>query len=284
LALKAGKLRLSGSRLAGSLVFYVDGAAIPLQRDGEHHVVKLPAGSHQWELTDSLPVPIAPRIIRTENRAGGASVFVEPVAGATRYRLEISRDGGQQWQPLPAQAEAVLQVTGLRTGEKVHLRAVALNDRHEGPPGTDYPLYATEGPPPPPDGVRVDLSAGVARVHWGEVLGVSEYRLYGRARSGKSFQLLYRGLDRSHLDRRAEILPCDAIPGRPGTGSDSRIFEYVVTAVNGHGEGPRSHPADTDPASWRNWDPRPGEPFRRVTSVPLDAQEPATAFEQHYPR
>jgi len=33
--------------------------------------------------------------------------------------------------------------------------------------------------------------------------------------------------------------------------------------VNGNGEGPKSTVVTTDPASWVNWDPRPGEPFRR---------------------
>ena len=40
----------------------------------------------------------------------------------------------------------------------------------------------------------------------------------------------------------------------------------TVTAVNGNGEGRRSRVADTDPRSWRNWDPKPGEPFRRLYS------------------
>jgi hypothetical protein len=42
-----------------------------------------------------------------------------------------------------------------------------------------------------------------------------------------------------------------------------QIFEYAVSAVNGNGEGPRCTAVDTDPASWRNWDPQPGEGFRR---------------------
>ena len=283
LATRPATVRISGSRVTGPLVFHVDGAPVAMPRDGGQHVVELPAGSHAWELTESLPVPIAPRILRTENRAGGARVIVGPVAGASGYRLELSRDGGLQWQPLPTHSEAILQLTGLQSGEKVHLRAVAVNAHHESPPGTDYPLYATDDPPAAPDGLRVDLADGAALVHWGEVLGVTEYRLYGRARSGGVFQLLYQGLERSYPDHRPGLRACDPIPGKPVRTNDAGVFEYVVTAVNGNGESPRSHPADTDPSSWRNWDPRPGEPFRRVTRFPLDAPEPDPAFERQYP-
>jgi hypothetical protein len=131
--------------------------------------------------------------------------------------------------------------------------------------------------------LRVDLADGVAHVHWGEVLGVTEYRLYGRARSGGAFQLIYQGLNRSHHDRRPRIRSCDAIPGTPLRTPSSDVFEYVVTAVNGNGESLRSHAADTDPSSWRNWDPRPGEPFRRVTRFPIDTPETDPDSERHYP-
>jgi len=59
-----------------------------------------------------------------------------------------------------------------------------------------------------------------------------------------------------------------------------------VAAVNGDGEGPRSRMADTDPASWRNWDPKPGEPFRRAYSEHSVSTSPGVATERslYYPR
>jgi hypothetical protein len=39
-----------------------------------------------------------------------------------------------------------------------------------------------------------------------------------------------------------------------------------VTAVNGNGESDKCAWIDTDPDSWLNFDPVPGEPFRRVAS------------------
>ena len=61
------------------------------------------------------------------------------------------------------------------------------------------------------------------------------------------------------------------------------IFEYRIAAVNGNGEGAPSRTADTDPASWRNWDPRPGERFRRVYSYPPDSPQLPGAMPRFYP-
>jgi hypothetical protein len=59
--------------------------------------------------------------------------------------------------------------------------APALNGLHESAPGPEYPVYVTKAPPPPPDGLHVDLADGCATLSWGEVLGVTEYRLYAQS-------------------------------------------------------------------------------------------------------
>jgi hypothetical protein len=107
------------------------------------------------------------------------------------------------------------------------------------------------------------LSNGAAALSWGEILGVCEYRLYARASGETKFNLLYHGLDRTYLDKRPEIEAANPIPDDPRYGSPTHVIEYCVSAVNGNGEGARSRTANTDPGSWRNWDPMPGEPFRR---------------------
>jgi len=280
---EASRMRITAAGLGDRAFLYVDGSRRAGKRVDGASLFELEAGRHRWELTESLPVPIAPRILRTENVAGGAGVIVDPVAAATRYRLELSRDGGATWTSVDLQDTPRLHMDGLRDGEKVHVRASALNEAHSGPPGAEYPVYVTDQPPPPPDGVRVDLSAGAATITWGEVLGASEYRLYCRRGAEGDFQLLGHGLDRVHVDRRSEIRPCETIPGKAVPGGKGPVFEYHVTAVNGNGEGARSHPADTDPTSWRNWDPRPGERFRRVTSFPADAPASASEWPRYYP-
>jgi len=252
--------------LSGMTTFYVDGVAQTAQHAPGALVVELPAGNHHWELTDVSPVPIAPHVVRTENHATGAQVVVAPVASASQYRLELSKDNGATWLQVRVQAEPLIEVSGLEPGQKVHVRAIALNSMHESAPGPEYPVYVTSQPPPTPDGLHVELANGAATISWGEVLGASEYRLYVRQKGDKEFHPLYHGLDRSFVDRRAGIIACDAIPGSPTPANHADIVEYAVAAVNGNGESAHSRNADSNPASWRNWNPRPRERFRRTYS------------------
>jgi hypothetical protein len=96
------------------------------------------------------------------------------------------------------------------------------------------------------------------------VLGVSEYRLYARSADEREFRLVYRGLDRIFRDQRPGIRAANSNPNDVAAARQTGIIEYCVAAFNGNGEGARSRTADTNPASWRNWDPKPGEPFRRT--------------------
>jgi hypothetical protein len=217
--------------LSGSL--YIDG-----ERQPAADRVALKAGTHRWQITAGDPVPNAPRILRTENRPGGASIFVEPVAGATSYRYEISRDAGKTWTP------AESDLTGLPEGIKVHVRAIAIAGSRQSDPGPEYPVYITNGPPLPPDGLSIALRGNAARLTWGEVLGVTEYRLYAGGR------VVYHGLERQFTDLHV-------------------ASEYTVAAVNGSGEGPHSLPVQPDGNSWLTFDPKPDEPFRRDAVEPL---------------
>ncbi len=263
--------------------FYIDGEPQGESSPSSALVVPLKAGRHQWELTATVPIPIAPEIVRTENRAGGARVVISPVAAATSYRVELSKDNGATWSTISVQDDPGIEVSGLANAEKVHIRAVALNAMHESSPGLEYPLYVTSDPPPPPDGLRAELSDGFATLTWGEVLGITEYRLYARVAGASDFHLLHRGRDRFYHDQREGIQAAAVVPGKNGAAGAERI-EYCVTAVNGNGEGARSRIVDTNPASWRNWNPRPGEAFRRVYSFPSDSRLFSDVSPQYYPR
>jgi hypothetical protein len=278
-----GSVRISAPGLGDKSVFYIDGAAQGAKREGDAFVIDLTAGHHYWELTDQLPMLIAPLVQRTEHHAGGARVTLAEVASASQYRLELSKDSGATWTALPAQAQSTIELSGLTNGQKVHVRGIAVNALHESKPSPEYPLYVTDQAPAPPDGLHVDLSDGAATVSWGEVLGVKEYRLFGRVDGDSEFQLLYHGLGQSYHDKRPGICSCDAAPGENQTGSSALIVQYYVTVSNGNGEGARSRIADTNPASWRNWDPRPGEPFRRVLSFPPDSPPSVSEWPRYYP-
>jgi hypothetical protein len=280
---KPSNVLITAPRLGEKVSFFVDGAPRIGKRESGGIRFELEAGRHHWELTDTLPVPNAPRILRTENRAGGARVIVEPVAAATESRLELSRDGGISWTRPGTQSGSQLSVDGLRDGEKVHVRALASNALLSSAPGAEYPIYASSQPPPPPDGLRVKLADGAAIITWGEILGASEYCLYCRANPEGEFRLLHRGIDRSHVDHRSVIRGCHEVPGQTAKGARETVIEYCVTAVNGNGESARSHPADTNPGSWRNWDPMPGERFRRVTSFAADSPASTGSVPRYYP-
>jgi hypothetical protein len=222
---RASRIRISP--VAGSI--YIDGQR---QDRSAGQEIALKAGRHRWQVTAGDPVPNAPSILRTENTAGGGRLIVENVAGATGYRYQLSRDGGKNWSSTPA------TLTGLADGIKVHVRAIALNGSQQSAPGPEYPIYITSRPPLPPDGLSIHLQNGAASLTWGELLGVTEYRLYADDR------VVYRGPERSFVDVHA-------------------ARSYAVSAVSGNGEGPRSAAVQAIPNSWLTFDPKPGEPFRR---------------------
>jgi hypothetical protein len=45
--------------------------------------------------------------------------------------------------------------------------------------------------------------------------------------------------------------------------ANAPVYEYVVSAVNGNGEGEKSLATDTDPRSWRNWNPTADLRYKR---------------------
>ena len=263
-------LRLRTEGLPEGAAFYIDGAEQDVQRSGDTLTVALPAGEHQWEVTTGRPRPPAPTMQRTANRSGGATVFFTSVDGASRYRIEVSRDGGASWKAVGTTEAPPYELTGRENGTKVHVRAVAVNPEHESSPADEYPLYVTGDVPSSPDGLKVRLGEGEATLSWGKVLGTSEYRLYRREKGAAAFKEVYRGTKRSYLDTEANVVEAYEDPEQPLPPAGERdftLYEYAVTAVNDNGESAKSVPVTTNPSSWLNWDPRSGERYRRRYST-----------------
>ena len=249
--------------------FYVDGAKIPATPTASGLSVKLPPGEHRWELTAKQPEPPQPVMLRTENRNGGAKLFFTTVAGAQKYRVELSRDSGTTWQAVTETVKGEAELTRLANGTKVHVRAVALNADQASRPANEYPVYITDKAPLPPDGLKTDISAKQPKLTWGEVLGVTEYRLYRRELGQGVFSEVFRGLANEYVDKGITVPAGFPEPGVRANllrdTSSCKVYEYAVAAVNGNGESAKCVPVDTDPQSWRNWNPATDLRFKRRT-------------------
>ena len=207
------------------------------------------------------------------------------MAAGSGYKLEISDDDARTWRPAGGLAMTpVFTLSGLINGKKYHARIFATNAEYTSAAGQEYPLYITQDTPPPPDGLCIELAAGSARLTWGEVLGVTEYRLYRRKRGQTQFTVVYFGRAMAWKDVDASILPSTSSPrdaADTGKATPAEI-EYCVASSNHNGEGKRSRIVNTDPVSWRNWNPNGDEPFRRTverTEGPL----PNDGIGRYYP-
>jgi hypothetical protein len=276
------EIALSGD--AAAQAFYIDGAKVEVTRDGGRISVKLPAGEHRWELTAASPMPLAPAIRNTEYASGGATVHGVPVAAATGYTLEISADNAATWQAAGAAATPLFNLTGLTNGKKYHVRMFAKNQDRASAPGPEYPVYVTDAAPPPPDGLHVELAHGSATLTWGEVLGVTEYRVYRRKAGEAQFRVAYTGRETMWKDVDEGIVAPAHSPSNLSSTkfAPTPAFAYYVTARNHSGEGKPSRGANSDPASWRNWNPTDGEPFRRTFYL-LEGPLPNDGGGRHYP-
>jgi hypothetical protein len=223
-----------------------------------------------------------PAIERTENSTGGATVFFTPVSGATSYRVEVSMDNAVSWQTAASADAPPVRLANLENGRKVHLRLIALNGNRESEPSSVYPLYVSAVAPEPPDGLDLNLGTNRVQLIWGEVLGVTEYRLYRRECGSEHWKKIWHGLDRSYADTSAKgVIPNTELPGSldnlPYTGT---VYEYAVAAVNGSGEGAKSTVRNTDPTAWLNWLPKTPLRFKRQSEyvkppyVPFGAVPP----------
>ena len=258
--LKGGALELTiGSGISG-LVAYIDGKPQKVTQQGNTITLYLPEGSHIWQLSAGLPLPVIPQILYTENRKQGATVNFTECPGATSYRIEYSSDGGKSWKTAGTSVNNNFLLTGVGKDTKVHVRVTACNKRYESPASAQYPVYLSDSRPDAPDGLRVREQQGKAYLEWGQVLGVKTYTLYRKKQGEKNFTKIYQGGNRSFLDAGAICynLAVGSVPENPV------IYEYAVSSENRVGESSLSYPATTDPYSWLNWNPKPDEKFRRV--------------------
>lgn len=222
-------------------VLYVDG--IPQQGTD----IYFPAGKHGWQWTNAGVIPQRADITATNIRSMGFDVSWSKVPGATSYRLELSNDNGINWTIAKDNIEAAsISITNLHDNTKIQLRVTARGAGGYGEPSAAYPVYLNAKPPHAPEGLVLQQT----KLSWGKILGAGSYRLYRRKKGTTNWQVVYTGADRSFTDTAI---------------TSTAIWEYAVTAVNGNGESEKSTTVDTDPESFLNREPKPGEGFRRDT-------------------
>jgi hypothetical protein len=270
---EGGNLTLSFAEpLPANSGFFVDGVkTMTTASPGSLGLtVKLPPGEHRIQLCQGDAEPMRPVMLRTINAKGGAKVIFTEVPGAAKYRIELSRDAGNTWQPAAVSEKGEADIGGLTNGTKVHVRAVALSPAGvQSEPADEYPVYLSDTPPPSPDGLRVDISTGTPVLSWGEVLGAGEYHLYRKEKGAGAFREIFHGSARSFEDKETKVPKADSEPGvcvHPTTDIPKvKIYEYAVAASNGNGLGNMSETTDTDPSGWRNWNPDTDLTFKRRT-------------------
>jgi hypothetical protein len=251
------------------LLFYIDGGEVSGNRSTNRLALELPPGKHQWELALGLPIPLAPRIERTEYTKGGVIVYGASVSSASTYRLEVSADDAQTWTESHTASDPTFTLTGLTLNRKYHVRLRARNASGESAPGSEYPVYVTQEPPPAPDGLHVALSTGEAEISWGEVLGVTEYRLYRKTSGMSEFSVAYAGrLTRWTEEDTSIESPAESRSGSTGASmSSAPAIEYYVTSFNQIGESLATQ----------------GERFRRTVEL-SEGNLPNDSGSRYYPR
>jgi hypothetical protein len=233
--------------IPAGISLYLDGTKVPVKTTGDIITATLPMGQHIWNLTTGQPALIRPEILSTRNEKGNVAISIKPVAGAQRYRYEYSTDAGENWKTLKEMSDRELRIKPQKNEKKGFIRVSAVNTEHESEYSVIYPLYFTTEKPHYPEGLKLVMSGDRNQLLWGQELGATESRLYRRSKGTGKYQLIYKGEGNNFEDK--------AIKG---------LYEYVVTAINGNGESAYSHPVDNDPDNWLNFEPVPGEPFRRV--------------------
>ena len=258
---ESGVLTLNaGTSKAGKFTVYIDGKAQKTERKGNNILVTLPAGSHTWQFTDGLPLPVAPEIMYTENQKQAATVYFSECPGATSYRIEYSGDGGKSWKTAGTTTKNNFLLSSVGRDAKIHIKVIACNKRYESPASVLYPVYLSDKTPGSPDGLKLKAESGRVYIEWGQVLGVKTYNLYRRKQGESNFVRIYQGVARNFRDTAAVCynLSTESVPDNPV------VYEYAVSAVNKVGESQLSYPVTTDPYSWLNWNPKPDEKFRRT--------------------
>lgn len=251
-SVQAEKLKISFTQ-QGNYIFYLDGIAVSAKAGSDGALnIKITAGKHSWQYSNAGVVPQPTQVLNTVVASRQVKVKWQAMAGASTYTVQLSKDGGLNWDNA---AENITRtettITNLTNDTKIHVRVVARGTGGSAEPSNEYPVYVSAKVSHAPEGLLVSTKDQQIAVTWGQVLGTREYKLYRREKTTNdaTYQVIYTGADTNFKD----------------AGQGQKVFEYVVTAINGNGESKKSTISDTDPDRFINWRPANSEGFRRDT-------------------
>jgi hypothetical protein len=188
-----------------------------------------------FQITAKAPTPEAITGLRYVDTPNGVQVLFQADAFAESYEIQTS-DG----VTLPCRDNTLLT----QADSRLTVRVRGISAGGTGPWSDRITVVPYFGIPEQPEGLRVMAKEGCYLLRWGQLAGVSGYKLY---RNG---QCIYEGTATRYFDTEAD---------------ENAV--YSVTAVNGFGEGPASLPRDARPNGPAYFDPEPEVRFQRNTYV-----------------
>lgn len=189
-----------------------------------------------FQITASIPVPEAVTGLCYVDTPQGVQVCFDNAAFAESY--EVQTDDGAV---LSCRDNTVLLT---QAKDRLTVRVRGISAGGEGAWSDRITVVPRPDVPEQPEGLRVMAKSHGYQIRWGQLAGVSGYRL---CRSG---QCIYEGPATGYWDTEAD---------------ENAV--YHVTALNGYGEGPASLPRDTRPDGPAFFDPEPEVRFQRNTYV-----------------
>jgi hypothetical protein len=278
-------LKIEGAQMGAKL--YVNGILANEQPTDFYCNVNLPKGQHTIELCKDEPTPMESRIAITEYNKNNVSVFVQSDSPCQSVRMEVSGDGGKTWQSRGFAKNGIFVLNNEKT-EKVHIRAVSINGSKTAETAPEYPVYFNKTAPHYPEGLRLKLAENKVKLSWGQILGAQKYKLYRKKVGETNFKLVYEGKNRQFEDNVQGVQKAYELPGTIENSSKDRtglvIYEYAVTAITGYGESVMSPVENTNPSSWRNWNPDTELKFKRQSAFWMQPYVlPEMEPEKYYP-
>ena len=189
-----------------------------------------------FQITAAAPVPEVITGLCYVNTPQGVQICFDKDAFAESYEVETD-DGA-----IYSCQDTVLLLTQAVSRLTVRVRGISAGG--EGAWSDRITVIPRSDTPEQPEGLRVMAKARGYQIRWGQLAGVSGYKLY---RTG---QCIYEGTATEYFDIDAD---------------ENAV--YCVTAVNGYGEGPASLPRNTRPDGPARFDPEPEVRFQRNTYV-----------------